>query len=109
MRFKAGVNPEGVAREIWYALGFVDALSHILAGGEVTATSLNDGQHNPGSLHPQGRAADFRTREESPDVQSAIYAMLREWLGPIGFDVVLEDDHLHVEWDPKQVATLWRV
>ena len=107
MRFKVGVNAEGVQREIWYALGFLDALSHMLGGGEVTVTSLRDGQHNPGSLHPDGRAADFRTREESPHVWSAIYGTLWEWLAPMGFDVVMEADHLHMEWDPKQGETLW--
>jgi len=108
MQFKEGVNSEGVAREMWYALGFLDALYKLLAHNEATVTSLTDGSHHVGSLHLLGRAADIRTRDFGERVKQLIYIEAKWELGPMGFDVLLEDDHLHVEWHPKEGKTLWR-
>ena len=64
-------------------------------------TSGVDGKHSRGSLHYQGSALDFRTHDLLPSVQKKILDEIKQRLGD-DFDVVLEKDHLHVEWQPKQ-------
>ncbi len=57
-------------------------------------------QH-PTSLHPHGRALDYRTRDLADwDTKICFADDIRRDLG-IEYDVVLEDDHLHVEYQPK--------
>jgi len=63
-------------------------------------TSAVDGVHSPTSLHYRGLALDFRTRTVPADERQALRDAIAKALGP-DFDVVLESDHLHVEWDPK--------
>lgn len=62
-------------------------------------TSGAEGVHKPGSLHPQGRAFDFRTSRIIDSARAHILGEVREALGP-EFDVVVESTHGHVEWDP---------
>jgi hypothetical protein len=67
-------------------------------------TSVNDSKHGLDSLHYKGRAGDFRTKDFSGN-KLALRDAVREALGP-DFDVVLEhvgeeQEHIHVEWDPK--------
>ena len=63
-------------------------------------TSANDSKHGPNSLHYKGQALDLRTRHLNGQGLQAVYLKLKESLGE-QFDVVLESDHIHVEWDPK--------
>lgn len=90
-------------------------------GIEYIITSCNDSKHGDGtlqsSLHYLGRAFDVRTKNVKVYVNSVFNAQLTESrkqdilklcqdnLGP-EFDVLLEskgteNEHLHVEWDPK--------
>lgn len=62
-------------------------------------TSGMDGKHMPGSLHFGGLAFDFRTRHVGAAELPQLVAQITEALGD-EFDVVLESDHLHVEFDP---------
>ena len=67
-------------------------------------TSANDSKHGPNSLHYSGRALDLRTRHLNEQGLQAVFHKLKEALGE-QFDVVLESDHIHLEWDvpDKQV------
>ena len=64
---------------------------------EAVITSGRDGVHKEGSFHYQGKAFDLRTWH----VLEALNAALKEEFGP-HYDVLLEKDHIHVEYDPKQ-------
>lgn len=64
-------------------------------------TSANDGVHGPNSLHYKGKALDLRTNNIPRHALPAVYADLKNSLGP-HFDVVLEADHIHLEFDPKE-------
>ena len=63
-------------------------------------TSGTDGQHGKYSKHYVGQALDFRTRDIKLELRPTLVKMVKEALGQ-DFDVVLESDHLHVEYDPK--------
>ncbi len=74
-------------------------------------TCGEEGKHGPGTLHPKGRALDFRTKDLFPAdiVRGEKLAQLRLAIAlnlGTDFDVVLEDacganEHLHVEYDPR--------
>lgn len=59
-----------------------------------------DGVHKSGSLHYKGLAIDVRTRDLTSAQITALVARLKAVLGS-KFDVVLEKDHIHIEYDPK--------
>jgi hypothetical protein len=69
-------------------------------GAPCTVTAGNDGAHMAGSLHYAGLALDFRTRNLLADNKELVAARLRERL-TADFDVVLEADHVHIEYQPK--------
>ena len=66
---------------------------------EPVVTCTTDGRHGPGSYHPFGRALDFRL-PVAHELCGTIIIQLRSALGR-DYDVVLENDHIHVEYDPK--------
>ncbi len=101
MKYQPGIDDRDLAREMWYALGFLDAVFLLFAGREFIVTALRDSHEGRVSLHHDGKAGDGRTRDLSPNRQRMIRHFLREHLDPRGFDTVLESDHLHVEYDPK--------
>ena len=80
----------------------VDAVYQQLFGMEATCTSANDGIHMMGSMHPLGRALDIRFKDILHLVAAQISARLPPW-----YDVVIEEDHFHIEADltkqPKDV------
>lgn len=74
-------------------------------GSRCIVTSANDGRHSANSLHYKGMALDLRTKHVEEPIKSLIVKKLVEQLGS-QFDVVLEslgldNEHLHVEFDPK--------
>lgn len=90
----AGMQPELVpamivAAELYGELGF-----------DCVVTSVTDSQHVGASLHYVGYALDLRTKHVPVEQHEAIRAELAERIGP-QYDVVLETDHIHVEYQPK--------
>lgn len=78
----------------------IDRLSLEIFGREAIVTSGNDGQHMPGSLHYKGLAMDLRTRDQTHAKITAFATRLQMEIGD-DYDVVVEKDHIHVEYDPK--------
>lgn len=72
---------------------------------DVHATSIEDGGdvHAATSLHPFGLAVDLDVIGDSPPQRAALGEWLRRLLDP-QYDVVLEADHVHVEWDAHRPA-----
>jgi hypothetical protein len=62
-------------------------------------TSARDSVHGKGSLHPKGLAIDLRTRDLEMSRIIELASEIKATLGK-NFDVVIEQDHLHVEYDP---------
>ena len=107
----ATVDYSGLDPLMYFALGVAAALKRQMFGKDCVVTSLLDGTHNPGSLHPKGRAADLRTIDLSNDERVQWFTALGAALRPMGFDVVWEGcpsatpattwAHVHIEYDPK--------
>jgi hypothetical protein len=71
-------------------------------GYSVTVTSGNESTaaHRANSLHYVGLAEDYRTHDVAPSKLADMVSDVRRELGR-DYDVVLESDHLHIEFDPK--------
>jgi len=99
MHIKPGVKFEMLSPQMLLgAIIVMDAYEEM--GQEATITSGTDGTHKQNSLHYSGNAMDFRTRDVDPSRMKSLVAEIKRRLGE-NFDVVLEKDHLHVEFDPK--------
>lgn len=79
------------------AVDIIHTLSVRLGHPVLTITSTRNGDHMDGSLHYSGDAADIRIHGWSSP--TAFHAAIRRRLDK-RYDVVLETDHIHVEFDP---------
>jgi len=105
MRIKKGVDFNGIQPETVMAMLVCETALDDM-GHPFTATSILDGVHKPGSKHYAGLAFDIRTWADgsgtqlSNHIKQEMAARLRDILGP-KWDVVVEDTHIHVEFDDK--------
>ena len=99
MSNKSGVKIGGVSAEIAFVM--VDIADVFRSrGAEFVVTSVMDGKHMDGSKHYTGHAVDLRVRSLPAALRVEIADDLRRRLGA-EFYVVIEPDHIHVEFDPK--------
>tara|TARA_R110000782_G_scaffold218156_1_gene305533 strand:+ start:517 stop:840 length:324 start_codon:yes stop_codon:yes gene_type:complete len=100
LRMKHGVSMNGIKPEmvmgINLALGYFDSMGI----RDMVVTSIVDGKHSYGSLHYVGYAADIRIWAIESDGLAEFTEGLAEELGE-EFDVTLEKDHIHIEFQPK--------
>lgn len=96
LRLKPGVRVLGIRGEIMFAILAIEDVYEEYQQ-ELVITSVTDGAHMVGSLHHCGLAIDCRLPKHSV---SYIVDEIRRRLGA-HYDVVHEDDHIHVEYDPK--------
>lgn len=98
MKLKPGVRVLGLRPEIVIAVQIAESIA-VRHGQELVVTSGIDGSHSRGSEHYKGDAFDMRIwffadpRAVRDDLAAAMGA---------DFDVILERDHIHVEYDPKE-------
>jgi hypothetical protein len=74
------------------------------------------GHHNPGPLHPLGRAVGLRTLQLSPPERLQVFNKLKASLSPVGFDVIWQAGaratsaasaaHFHVDTMPRAVHSV---
>tara|TARA_R110000850_G_scaffold44057_2_gene112554 strand:- start:3402 stop:3872 length:471 start_codon:yes stop_codon:yes gene_type:complete len=106
MRLKKGASLEGVTditRKAIEQVNDVYANSTIMLWVTSGTEGFDgDGVHGAGSKHYTGEAFDCRTRNIPGGLpgQTQIYSTIKRVLGS-DFDVILEKDHIHVEYDPK--------
>lgn len=96
---KPGVRIHGIGTEMVLAF-YIIAEVYREFGVECVITSGIEGTHSLGSEHYKGDALDFRTRDATKTQAFGIAEEVKKRLGD-HFDVVLEGNHLHVEYDPK--------
>jgi hypothetical protein len=102
LSLKDGVKVTGIKPELLLAINVVDSVFHRLGITECTITSIVDGVHKRTSLHSMGLAFDLRTRHLKPEVASNVRDYIAAALGK-DYDVILEPDHIHCEYDPKAI------
>ena len=112
MKLKAGVSIQGIHPKITKALGYFDEVytaynlpeSAVVTSGTEDPPDTEDVRemaHSASSLHPCGRAVDLRTWDFTKKDLIDIVATAQDVLGD-DYDIVLEVDHIHVEYDPKE-------
>lgn len=96
MLIKAGVDISRLNREIRRALPKIEKVCKSNED-ELVITSTYEGTHGAGSLHYSNDAVDIREEHFTGDITAK---RIKKALGS-SFDVVLEGDHIHIEYDPK--------
>lgn len=100
MRIKAGAKLIGLTPQILLAAFIADELWKELHNAENSVLTENSGgEHKKGSLHYSGNAIDLRIWGWTKVQATAARNELAQRLGA-EFDVILEKDHIHVEWQP---------
>lgn len=97
MLLKLGVAIDKLNPEIRRSLVAIETVYNKY-GYEPVITATYDGNHKVSSLHYRNDAVDLRL--PGSKVMNALCVEMRTVLGK-NFDVVLESDHIHVEYDPK--------
>lgn len=92
------VSIRGIKAETVLAINIIH-LVYSSINEHLTITSITDGEHMPKSLHYVGFALDIRKPTSEYDIDYD----LRKCLGK-EFDVVVEEDHIHIEYQPKTRA-----
>ena len=98
---KKGVRLCGISPEMMMAH---TVIASVFDKHETSAvvTSALDGVHSRASKHYSGMALDYRIRHITKmGLAKTIADEIRNGL-PDDFDVCLESDHIHVEFDPKE-------
>lgn len=104
IRLKEGVSLRGCKSEILFALQVAEGVWTSKGAPELVVTCGSDGRHHRGSLHYLGQAVDLRTYNlpggyRGQGAQEATEE-LQDRLGD-EYDVVLEFNHVHIEFQPK--------
>lgn len=102
LRFVAGVV---VPKVTIIAAAAINAANQIGLTTTMFVTSGNDRVHSRGSKHYTDEALDFRTKHLTTKQKHLWARTIKARLGR-DYDVILEDEggnneHLHVEYDPK--------
>lgn len=101
MKTKENVTLNNLDKNLKKKLILIEWICKTIEGEkyEITITSANDGKHMTNSLHYKNKAVDLRTR----DMKNAkvVGWEIKQYLGN-DFDVILEKDHLHIEYQPKK-------
>lgn len=99
---KPGVDVKGLGPEV--LLGAM-ILSGVFWRHSIPTmiTSCRDGKHKEGSKHYIGDALDIRLPSRFNNTANIDLKLLAEGREALGeqYDLVLEADHLHLEFDPK--------
>ena len=98
--YKAGVNSQGLSYEVTSKFDQIDRIHRKYIKRDAIITSCLDGKHSKNSLHYNGNAIDLRTVDMGIGKALEIVNALKAELGS-HYDIVLESDHIHLEYDPK--------
>lgn len=97
------VDVEGVAPPLMTFAVQLAYVHWLLFGEPLVITSGKDGEHVPGSLHPEGRALDFRTHDKSAD-EMILFLCVLAYAAPRNNCRVFDErvgaggEHVHVEF-----------
>lgn len=109
LSIKPGIRVYGIKPEILLGLMIVESVFASLHIPCVITSPANDSEKHssPKSLHYQGQALDIRLPSRfnsAPGLDQSVVDSVKNALGG-DYDVILESNHIHVEYDPKPVVT----
>lgn len=99
---KISANVEKLSKEVEIAVHKSALICKLICGTNytMTITSGNDGVHMKKSKHYENNAIDIRTRDMENWQKLIVQEKIAKELGR-HYDVILEETHLHIEYDPK--------
>ena len=99
MELKSGVKLVGLHPELHLGLVIANEVyaSH---GVNMVITSVLDGKHSKTSLHYAGYAADLRIKNLGNTDPYDVAKEIKRRLG-VDFDVIVESNHIHLEFQPR--------
>ena len=100
IRFKPEVRIRYFTPQLAEALE-AGGLWSLVRGVDLDVNSIDDSAHGPGSLHGDSLALDLDPGTDRPDHTADLARFLARRLSA-PWDVVLESDHVHVEYDTKR-------
>lgn len=95
LKVKTGVKP----KNLLIMAGLANTSEKL--GLTLVITSGTDGVHMSGSKHYNGDAIDVRISNLKTAELRSVLTDLTSRLGPLGCQIILEDDHIHIEYDPS--------
>lgn len=100
MIIKKGVDITRLKDTVKEELERIETCCQLINGKkyQMTITSGNDGVHMENSKHYRNEAIDIRRRDMINAMKTA--KIIKYVLGN-NYDVILESDHIHIEYDPK--------
>ncbi len=99
MRLKSSVKVKDLQPQILLAVMVANDV-YRQHGKELVITSCNDSRHGENSIHYKGNAVDIRTRYFEHQEKLEVCREIQKRL-IADFDVVVESNHIHIEYDPK--------
>jgi len=96
MLIKAGVDISRLRPEIRKQQGLIARVVWSVEKEELVIVSTYEGNHSERSLHYVNLAEDIRRHKKGQEVRDQLSFNLGR-----DYDVVLEIDHIHIEYDPK--------
>lgn len=97
MLLKPGVDISHLKPPIRKKLNTLDQIVLKITNSEMVITETRCTGHMPSSLHYADLAIDIRLPPSNPGL---LVNAIKEALGQ-DYDVILEKDHIHIEYDPK--------
>lgn len=86
-------------RILYIAAAVINAANEMELDVDMLITSGNDGEHMKNSKHYSNEALDFRSKHLTKAELIILIKIVRRRLGK-NYQIVVESDHLHIEYDP---------
>ena len=99
MIIKEGVQIAGLQKEMQIALDYANEVYETFGHTLIITEAVANHGHVKNSKHYTGNAIDTRIWNVGADVHR-IFGRLLRGLKDLGFDIILESDHIHIEYDP---------
>ena len=101
IRFKnSSIGFQNLSSQLLLAIIAIEGV-FVIHGADLVITSLNDSEHSKASLHYSGNAVDIRSRDIL-NKQTLLDDCKKALGGSSDFDMILESNHYHLEYQPKR-------
>jgi hypothetical protein len=101
MIIKPGVKIAGLTTNMQLALDYAEEVYEKFGHSLIITEAYAESGHIKNSKHYEGNAVDIRIWNLGSDVHR-IFGQIKRGLDEYGFDIILESDHIHIEYDPKE-------